>query len=98
MTYYRPLLTIWLKHTHEVRVQRIACLECPEFLRQGLLLSGFKADVDLISLLQWQWVEKKIVKVNQTMSFGQVTPKWMEPISNLKRHTVFPLISIPGAY
>ena len=25
--YYLPLLTIWLKHTHAIRVQRIACLE-----------------------------------------------------------------------
>ena len=31
-------------------------------------------------------VEKKIVKVNQMMLFGQVIPKWMETISNLKRH------------
>ena len=29
---------------------------------------------------------KKIVKVIQTMPFGQVIPKWVETISNLKRH------------
>ena len=40
----------------------------------------------MISFLQRQRVEKKIVKVNQTMSFGQVIPKWVETISNLKRH------------
>ena len=27
---------------------------------------------------------KKIVKVNQTMSFSQVIPEWVETISNLK--------------
>ena len=59
------------------------CLEC---LKSGLSLSDFKTDVDLISFLQWQWVEKQIVKVNQTMPFDQVIPKWVEIISNLKRH------------
>ena len=44
---------------------------CPEFLKPGLLLSDFKADADLISFLQWQRVEIKIVKVKQTMLFGQ---------------------------
>ena len=44
---------------------------CPEFLKPGLLLSDFKADADLISFLQWQRVEIKIVKVKQTMPFGQ---------------------------
>ena len=58
----------------------------PEYLKLGLSLSDFKADVDLISFLQWQRVEKKIVKVNQTIPFGQVIPKWVQPISNLKRH------------
>ena len=29
---------------------------------------------------------KKIVKVNQTMPFGQVIPKSVETISNIKRH------------
>ena len=45
-----------------------------------------KEHVDLISFLQWQRVEKKIVKINQTISFGQVIPKWVETISNVKRH------------
>ena len=58
----------------------------PEYLKLGLSLSDFKADVDLISFLQWQRVEKKIVKVNQTIPFGQVIPIWVQPISNLKRH------------
>ena len=58
----------------------------PECLKPWLLLSDFKADVDLISFLQWQRVEKKIVKVNQTMSFGQVIHKWLKTIRNLKRH------------
>ena len=59
------------------------CLEC---LKPGLSLSDFKADVDLISFLQWQRVGKKIIKVSQMMPFGQVIPKWVETISNLKRH------------
>ena len=37
---------------------------CPECLKLGLSLSDFKADVGFISFLQWQRVEKKIVKVN----------------------------------
>ena len=41
---------------------------CPEFLKPGLLLSDVKADVDLISFLQWQRAEKKIVKVKQCHS------------------------------
>ena len=40
---------------------------CPKFLKPRLSLSDFKADVDLISFLQWQRVEKKIVEVNQTI-------------------------------
>ena len=48
---------------------------CPECLKPGLSLSDFKVDADLISFLQWQQVEKKIAKVNQTMPFGQVIPK-----------------------
>ena len=59
---------------------------CPECLNPGLSFSDFKTDVDLIFFLQWELVEKKIVKLNQTMAFGQVIPKWMEIISNLKRH------------
>ena len=55
-------------------------------LKPGLSLSDFKTDVDLISFSLWQRVEKKIVKVNQTIPFGQVIPKWIETISNLKRH------------
>ena len=59
---------------------------CPECLKPGLSLSDFKGDVDLVSFLQWQWVEKKIAKVNQTMPFGRIIPKWVETISNLKKH------------
>ena len=40
----------------------------------------------MTSSLQWQQVEKKIVKVNQTMPFGEVIPECVETISNLKRH------------
>ena len=47
------------------------CLEC---LKPGLLLSDFKADIDFISFLKWQPVEKKIYNVNQTMPFVQVFP------------------------
>ena len=57
-----------------------------ECLKPELLLFDFKADVDLISFLQRQRVVKKIVKVSQMISFGQVIPKWVETISNLKRH------------
>ena len=59
---------------------------CPECLKPWLSLSNFKADVDVISFLQWQRLEKKIVKVNQTMLFGQVILKWVETIRTLKRH------------
>ena len=59
----------------------------PECLKPGLSLSDFKADVYLISLFQWQQLQKKIAKVNQTMPVGQVIPKWMETINNLKRHS-----------
>ena len=59
---------------------------CPDYLKPGLSLSDFKSVVDLISFLQCQRAEKKIVKVNQAKSFGQVIPKWVETISNLKRH------------
>ena len=45
------------------------CLEC---LKPGLSLSDFKAGADLISFLQWQHVEKKIVKVNQNGKCEQV--------------------------
>ena len=48
--------------------------------------TDFKEGDDLISFLQWQRLEKKIVKVCQTMAFSQVIPKWVEIISNLKRH------------
>ena len=44
---------------------------CPDYLKPGLSLSDFKSVVDLISFLQCQRAEKKIVKVNQAMSFGQ---------------------------
>ena len=59
---------------------------CPECLKPWLSLSNFKADVDVISFLQWQPLEKKIVKVNRTMLFGQVILKWVETIRTLKRH------------
>ena len=57
---------------------------CPECLKLEQSLSDFKVDVELISFSQLQRVEKKIVKVNQTIPFGQVIPKWVETISNLK--------------
>ena len=59
---------------------------CPECLKPELLLSDFKPDVDLISFSQWERVEKNIVKVNQTMPIGQVIPKWVDTITNLKIH------------
>ena len=77
-----------LVETHTCDSSSKDCMlgNCPECLKPGLLLSDFKADVDLISFLQWQRVEKKTAKVNQTMSFSQVIPKQVETISNLKRH------------
>ena len=45
---------------------------CPEYLKPWLLLFYFKADVDLITFLQFQRVENQIAKVNQTMPFHQV--------------------------
>ena len=53
---------------------------CPECLKPGISLSDFKADLDLISFLQWQRLGKKIIKVNQTMPFCQVIPKWEETV------------------
>ena len=73
-------------HTCDSSSKHCVLSHCPECIRSGLSLSDLKAHVDLISFLQRQRVEKKIVKVNQTMSFGQVIPKWVETISNLKRH------------
>ena len=31
-------------------------------------------------------IRTKIVKINQTMPFGQVIPKWVKTIRNLKKH------------
>ena len=73
-------------HTWDLSSKDCMLGNCPECLKLGLSLSDFKADVDLISFLQRKRVEKKIVKVNHTMPFGQVIPKWAETISNLKRH------------
>ena len=53
---------------------------CPECLKSGLSLSDF----DLISFYNGK--ELKKIEVNQTMSFGQVIPKWVETLTNLKRH------------
>ena len=73
-------------HTYDSSSKDCILGNCPECLKSELSLSDFKADADLISFLQRQRVEKKIVKVNLTMLFGQVIPKWVEKISNLKRH------------
>ena len=59
------------------------CMKC---LKPGLSSSDFKADVYLISFLQWQGIEKKIVKVNEMMPLDQLLSKYVEAISNLKRH------------
>ena len=47
---------------------------------------NIQSDVYLIHFLQWQRADKKIVIVNQTMPFGQVSHKWVETIGNLKQH------------
>ena len=60
---------------------------CPECLKPVPSLSDFKADVDLISFWQWQRIEKKIVKVNQTMPFGQV-------ITQVERVTKMSVVSV----
>ena len=77
-----------LVETHRLDSSLKDCMlgNCPKCLKPGLSLSDLKADVDLIYFLQWRGVEKKNVKVNQTMPFGQVIPKWVETTSNLKRH------------
>ena len=62
-------------HTYDSSSKHCMLRNCPECLKPGLSLPNFNADVDLISFLQWQRVEKKIVKVTQRMSFGQVIPK-----------------------
>ena len=61
-----------LVETHTCDSSSKVCMlgNCSECLKPGLSLSNFKADVDLISFLQWQQVEKKIVKDNQTMLFS----------------------------
>ena len=61
-------------------------VNCPKYLKQELLLLDSKADVDLVSFLHWQHVQKKTVKVNKTIPFCQVIPKCVETISNLTRH------------
>ena len=73
-------------HTCDSSSKDCMLVNYSECLKPELLLFDFKADVDLISFLQWQRVVKKIVKVSQIVSFGQVSPKWVETISNLKRH------------
>ena len=73
-------------HTFDSSSKDCMFRKCAECLNPGPSLSNFKGDVDLISFLQWQRVDKKIVKVNQTIPFGQVIPKWVKTISNLKRH------------
>ena len=57
---------------------------CPECLKPGLSLSDFEAEVDLISFYNGK--ELKKIEVNQTMLLGQVIPKWVESLTNLKRH------------
>ena len=73
-------------HTWDWSLKDCMLGNCPECFKLELSLSDFKADVDLISFLQWHRVGKKIVKVNQTMPFGQVIPRSVETISNIKRH------------
>ena len=65
-----------LVETHTRDLSSEDCIaNCPECLKSGLSLSDFKADVGLISFLQWQRVEKKIVKFYPMMLFCQVIPK-----------------------
>ena len=49
----------------------------PEGLKPGISLSDFEADVDLISFLQWQQVEKKLQKlINQCHSVMWFPNEW----------------------
>ena len=82
-------------HTCDSSSKDYMLVNCPEYLKPGLSLPDFKADIDLISFLQWQRVEKKIVKVNQTMPFGQVICKWVETMSNLKKHNTENVSKLP---
>ena len=43
--------------------------------KAGTISSDFKADVYLISFLQWQGIEKKIVKFDEMMPVDQVLSK-----------------------
>ena len=53
------LLTIWLKtHTCDSSSKDCKLENYPECLKPGLSLSDFKADVCLISLSQWQQLQK----------------------------------------
>ena len=84
--YYRPLLNLFKTCTCDSSSKNCMLRNCMKCLKPGLSSSDFKADVYLISFLQWQGIEKKIVKVNEMMPFDQLLSKYVEAISNLKRH------------
>ena len=46
-------------HTYDSSSKDCMLRNCPECLKPGLSLFDFKADIDLISFLQWQRVEEK---------------------------------------
>ena len=54
-------------HTYNSSSKDYMLGNSPECLKPGLSLSDLKVNVDLISFLQWQQVEKTIVKVAMAM-------------------------------
>ena len=68
-----------------LELEELLVAKLSECIKRELSFSDFRSDVNLISFFRWQRVEEIFVKVNQTLPFGKVTPKWMKAISNLKR-------------
>ena len=49
--------------------------ECELCLTSNLLLSDFDEEKKTISFMNWQWVDKNIAKINQTLPFDQAIEK-----------------------
>ena len=59
--------------------------ECELCFTSNLSLSDFDEE-KTISFLNWQRVDKNIAKINQSLSFDQVTEKWNSTILTIKKH------------
>ena len=60
--------------------------ECELRLTPNLSLSDFDGEKTTISFLNWQWVDKKIAKINQSLSFDQAIVKRMEFYYTIEKH------------